>query len=153
MSFDNLPRDVQLKVFQKLDMDGRINVGIINKLKIPKTLSDKIAHSFSLRLPINDWLIKEKPCYINQKKALNIPISEGAFYELYYGGDFWYFQPNAPNEALGFINKLLYCPLESMPFIYKRYQEKGCPCNSPQSFPGYFKPHKDKFIILDNVIR
>ena len=117
MSFEDLPRDLQLKVFQKLDMDGRINVGIINKLKIPKTLSDKIAHSFSLRLPINDWLIKEKPCYINQKKALNIPISEGAFYELYYGGDFWYFQPNAPNAPPTFPSKAAFSARNRKVFI------------------------------------
>ena len=109
MSFDNLPRDVQLKVFQKLDMDGRIKVGIINKLKIPKTLAERISHGLSLRLPIPYWIIKDKPEYISQRKALNIPISKGAFYESYYGGDFWYVRSDAPEEPNGFINKLLYC--------------------------------------------
>lgn len=49
--FTSLPRDVQLRVISKFDMDARIKCGIIGKLRIPgefvATLSDtfnKISH-------------------------------------------------------------------------------------------------------------
>jgi hypothetical protein len=42
MSFDNLPRELQIYVFKHFDMDTRIKTGIINKLKVPEGLINKL---------------------------------------------------------------------------------------------------------------
>jgi hypothetical protein len=41
--FNDIPRDLQLHVLSKLDMDGRIKCGIIGKLNVPETLTDAIS--------------------------------------------------------------------------------------------------------------
>lgn len=43
--FNDLPREVQLLVLSKLDMDGRVNCGIIHKLSVSKSLSDAISNA------------------------------------------------------------------------------------------------------------
>ena len=40
--FNDLPRDIQLKILSHLDIDGRIKCKIIRKLKIPNYLSTRI---------------------------------------------------------------------------------------------------------------
>lgn len=63
MMFDELPRDVQLQVIKKFDMDTRIKCGIIGRLHIPsavkKHISEKIQHP--TRVSYNDivyrWFI------------------------------------------------------------------------------------------------
>jgi hypothetical protein len=42
MSFKDLPRDVQLTVIQKFDIDTRVKTKIIHKLKIPCEFSIKL---------------------------------------------------------------------------------------------------------------
>ena len=50
--FDELPRDVQLQVIKKFDMDTRIKCGIIGRLHIPNTvkrhISAKLRHPTSV---------------------------------------------------------------------------------------------------------
>lgn len=38
MDFDSLPRDLQLRIVSKFDMDARIKCGIIGKLRVPNSL-------------------------------------------------------------------------------------------------------------------
>lgn len=83
MSFEELPRDVMIKVMQHSDMETRVKAGMIHRLKIP------------------DFLTRKLDVYINQRltslctNIIIIPISQRKHYECYYdqGYDryFWYF--------------------------------------------------------------
>lgn len=106
-NFGNLPRDLQLKIFQKFDMDMRIHFGFINRLSVPQELQTKIKQCFNARIPYPDWL-KGHPVWLDDRAALRIPISNGARYEISYCGDAWYMNNNVPTEPNGFVNALLY---------------------------------------------
>lgn len=43
-SYDDLPRDVTLKIVSKMDMDTKIKLGLIFKLKIPTQVIKKISN-------------------------------------------------------------------------------------------------------------
>lgn len=47
MSYDTLPRDMQLRIVSKFDIDTRIKCGIIHKLKIPNQLQSQLNNVFS----------------------------------------------------------------------------------------------------------
>lgn len=85
-----LPRDLQLKVLQKLDMDGRVCLGIVGRLKVPKSLAEAITAGLRKRIPIPEWIFdlgpEQKQGYIEQTIALRMPISNGCNYERYYDG-------------------------------------------------------------------
>jgi hypothetical protein len=49
MSFVNLPRELQLYVFKHFDMDTRIKTGIIHKLRVPKSLINKLENYIAKR--------------------------------------------------------------------------------------------------------
>lgn len=58
LSFCDLPRDVILKVISKLDIDTRIKVGLIYKLKVPLRVVQEISRC--LQVPetfpdVDDW--------------------------------------------------------------------------------------------------
>lgn len=42
IKMDHLPRDLQLLVVSKMDMDARIKMGIIRKLRVPEHIKDLI---------------------------------------------------------------------------------------------------------------
>lgn len=90
-----LPRDLQLRVLQKLDMDGRVRLGIIGKLKIPKSLSEAITTGLQKRISIPKWILDkslaERQRFINQHVSLRIPISNMCSYDRYYDGS-WLFR-------------------------------------------------------------
>ena len=90
-----LPRDLQLKILQKLDMDGRVRLGIIGKLKIPETLSKAITTGLQKRISIPTWILDmsviERQKFIDHQIALRIPISNMCSYDRYYDGS-WLFR-------------------------------------------------------------
>ena len=45
----DLPRDVQLAIISKLDIDSRIALGIFTRLKIPKHINDTLEKCISLK--------------------------------------------------------------------------------------------------------
>lgn len=49
---ENLPRDLQLKIIQKFDMDTRIKLGMIRKLNLPQELKTQISKGFEARRSI-----------------------------------------------------------------------------------------------------
>lgn len=58
LSFHDLPRDVILKIISKLDIDTRIKVGLILKLKVPSRVVQEISRCLQVpeTLPgIDDW--------------------------------------------------------------------------------------------------
>ena len=46
MSFDHCPRDLQLKIISKFDMDARIKCGIISKIKVPLNVVAALSNTF-----------------------------------------------------------------------------------------------------------
>lgn len=85
-----LPRDIQLKILQKLDIDGRVRLAIIGRLKVPKAIADAIAAGLQSRIPIPAFILemdKEKQkIYLDQRVSVRIPISNSCTYERYYDG-------------------------------------------------------------------
>ena len=79
----DLPRDIILCIVQKFDMDTRIKMGIIGKINIPIALKEGIARHFKMRMPIPE------NAYLYNACALKLPISNGGYYEMSYGGTFW----------------------------------------------------------------
>jgi hypothetical protein len=65
LSFHDLPRDVILKIISKLDIDTRIKVGLILKLKVPSRVVQEISRCLQVpsTLPGLDdyWCIKLGP--------------------------------------------------------------------------------------------
>jgi hypothetical protein len=47
--FPNLPRDLEVAILEKVDIDTRIKVGYIRKLKIPQQLQDDLTATFGKR--------------------------------------------------------------------------------------------------------
>ena len=68
---ENLPRDLQLHVIKKFDMDTRIKTGIIGKLKVPENLVKDLEKLQPPRLFGNDGFI-----YSVQTKTLLISWDE-----------------------------------------------------------------------------
>jgi hypothetical protein len=54
---DSLPRDLQLLVIKKFDMDTRIKTGIIEKLKVPESLMKTLEKLQPPRLDRRDGYI------------------------------------------------------------------------------------------------
>jgi hypothetical protein len=89
MSYQNLPRDTQLLIIQKFDMDTRIKTKIIGKLKIPQSLIERLE-------------TYNKTCIANYKKRLTgdtthvitLNIGPSKYYECYYdiydNQEYWY---------------------------------------------------------------
>lgn len=42
-SWADLPRDLQLRVIKHLDTDTRIKIGLVQRLRVPKALEDKLS--------------------------------------------------------------------------------------------------------------
>lgn len=42
--FEALPRDVQLEIIKRFDIDARIRTGIIGKIKIPKAVEETLSN-------------------------------------------------------------------------------------------------------------
>lgn len=58
LSFNDLPRDIILKIISKLDIDTRIKVGLILKLKVPSRVVQEISRCLQVpeTLPtVDDW--------------------------------------------------------------------------------------------------
>ena len=72
MFYKELPRDLQLKVSSRFDMDTRINIGMVGKLRVPQELKNAITKSFDM-----------------SSDAVKIPISYGRHYILDYNGNFY----------------------------------------------------------------
>jgi hypothetical protein len=101
-----LPRDLQLKVLQKLDMDGRVRLGIIGKLKVPETLSEAITAGLQKRISIPTWILEmslvERQRFIDNQVALRIPISNMCSYDRYYSGS-WLFRSQQQMRSIRWI--------------------------------------------------
>lgn len=50
--FENLPRDLQLIVLSKLDMDGRIRCGIVGRLEVPRKFVVRLRRVFTFKLHV-----------------------------------------------------------------------------------------------------
>lgn len=50
MSFNQLPRDVQLFIIKRLEIDARIKTGIIGRIKIPNKLHEKLDQYLKTRV-------------------------------------------------------------------------------------------------------
>jgi hypothetical protein len=88
--FNALPRELQLIVMQKFDMDTRIMTGVIGRIHVPTRLKDAIAKGFALRVPFPDWGKDKKwEDFLNGTISLIIPISTGCSYEQKHDGSFW----------------------------------------------------------------
>jgi hypothetical protein len=92
MSFDNLPRELQLYVFKHFDMDTRIKTGIINKLRVPKSLIHKLEQYIANRT--SNKLIGKTMVLVT------LPIAPMKNYKCYFEGTsishnhnhiFWFF--------------------------------------------------------------
>ncbi len=53
-----LPRDLQLNVIKKMDIDTRVKLGIVFKLKVPEKVKEKLANV--LNQPSNDGVFVTK---------------------------------------------------------------------------------------------
>jgi hypothetical protein len=52
MSVSNLPRDMQIEIVKRFDMDTRVKTGIITTLRIPTSLKSMIETSLTMRIKI-----------------------------------------------------------------------------------------------------
>lgn len=77
--FRELPRDMLLEVVSKFDMDTRIKIGLIRKLRIPQKLNEEITKSCKFKIP-----------NIINKTTIKIPISDFCGYELDYWCGSWH---------------------------------------------------------------
>lgn len=61
MSFDNFPRDVQLLIISKLDIDGRIKCGIVGRLSPPSNFLSHLKKvcAFKIYLCYSDFYYRE----------------------------------------------------------------------------------------------
>lgn len=50
MALQDLPRDLQLEIVKRMDMDARIKLGIIWKLRVHSSLAEKLADKLSKRV-------------------------------------------------------------------------------------------------------
>jgi hypothetical protein len=105
--YSELPRDLQLNVIQKFDMDTRIKAGIIGKLRVPPQLNIAITKSLNMRSKIPAWCLEK---YVSQRRAILLPINDRCAYEMYYDRSFW-FTPYEPIQGL--YTALLYVPLDA----------------------------------------
>lgn len=84
--FDKLPRELQLLVFKKLDMDARINHGIIRKLAVPALLQLRISNCVQNAL-------RHHPK--NTNCCVSLHFSPGKYYTCFFDTSehitYWYF--------------------------------------------------------------
>jgi hypothetical protein len=64
--YHHLPRDVTLKILSKLDIDTRVKLGLVFKLKIPQQVANEISRCLQVPSTYPDiddcWFIKLGPC-------------------------------------------------------------------------------------------
>ena len=79
-AFDELPRDMLLIVVSKFDMDTRIKMGIIGKLRVPQKLNEAITKSYGYRL---NGFIEDLTGWV-RSTTIKLPISNIFGYEIVY---------------------------------------------------------------------
>lgn len=80
---DSLPRDVQLQIIKRLDIDTRIKMGLVRRLKIPQHLRKLLE---SIEPPITCTVVAEKGLSVTTCK-INNPQYTLVYIEYTYTGN------------------------------------------------------------------
>lgn len=143
-----LPRDLQLKILQKLDIDGRVRLGIIARLDVPKPLAEAIATGLKKRVPIPAWIFDlgpDKQDYINQRIAVRIPISNSCAYERYYDGRWLFHSQQIPSRKWIKFTAVLYdAGLRERLFRFGFPDVDGLPADFVEANPQWVVDYPDE---------
>jgi hypothetical protein len=71
---DQLPRDLQLLVVSKMDMDARIKMGIIRKLKIPEAITNLMK---KIQFPRHEVGDRYTVRFLHKDRAFHLILSWG----------------------------------------------------------------------------
>lgn len=88
--FKQLPRDLQLSVIKRFDIDTRIKTKLIHKLKVPTDLSEKLNSLNQKRKLSFELRLREESTHI-----VTLRLGSHKFYECYYDKNdnelYWYY--------------------------------------------------------------
>jgi plasmid maintenance system killer protein len=110
MAFTNLPRDIQLSIIQKFDIDTRIKTNVIHKLQVPVELSIKL-NSLNLKRKLSFELrVRDERTHI-----VTLKLSPTKHYECYYNDkdnmySWYYVDLSSATQNYGFPYLLMLYP-------------------------------------------
>jgi hypothetical protein len=110
MAFTNLPRDIQLSIIQKFDIDARIKTKVIHKLQVPIELSIKLNSLNLMRKLSFELRLRGETTHI-----VTLKLTPTKYYECYYDNKnnmyrWYYLDTTTQTQNYGFPHLLMLYP-------------------------------------------
>jgi hypothetical protein len=121
---DSLPRELQMKIISKLDIDSRRALGVYTRLKIPLRLSDEIGR-----------VISNKPIRMGSNEVVTLRIGSTSKYHLVKGFDVGFNEHDQEIDGM-YLDYWVVHDVRKNNYMYVKYQVVWCLLDDPIESSG-----------------
>lgn len=120
----SLPRDLQMKIISKLDIDSRRALGVYTRLRVPQGLSDEIGRTLS-----------NKPVRMGPNEVVTLQIGTTSKYHLVKGFDIGYNEHDQEIDGM-YMDYWVVHDVRKNNYMFVKYKVVWCIFDDPIETSG-----------------